>query len=67
MGQDAAEMPLAEDEHMIQALAPDRADEPLRERVLPRTLRRRENFVDAQALYAMPELLTVARSRSRRR
>jgi hypothetical protein len=25
---------LAEDEHVIQALAPDRADEPLRERVL---------------------------------
>jgi hypothetical protein len=59
MGQDAAEMPLAEDGHMIQALAPDRADEPLRERVLPRALRRRENFVDAQALYAMTELLTV--------
>ena len=28
-GQDAAEMLLAEDEHVIQALAPDRADEPL--------------------------------------
>jgi hypothetical protein len=52
-------MPLAEDEHMIQALAPDRADEALREGVLPRALRRRENFVDAQALEAMPELLTV--------
>ena len=28
-GQDAAEMPLAEHEYVIQALAPDRADEPL--------------------------------------
>jgi hypothetical protein len=26
---------LAEDEHVIRALAPDRADEPLHERVLP--------------------------------
>jgi hypothetical protein len=28
-GQDAAEVSLAEDEHVIQALAPDRADEPV--------------------------------------
>ena len=37
-GQDAAEVSLAEDEHVIQALAPDRADEPLREGILPRAL-----------------------------
>ena len=30
-GQDAAEMSLAEDEDMVQALAPDRTDEALRE------------------------------------
>src|SRR6266849_4947614 len=35
-GQDAAEVLLAEDEHVIQALAPDGANEPLREGVLPR-------------------------------
>jgi hypothetical protein len=29
-GQDATEVSVAEDEHVIQALAPDRADEPLR-------------------------------------
>ena len=40
-GQDAAEVSLAEDEHVIQALAPDRADEPFREGILPRALRRR--------------------------
>jgi hypothetical protein len=34
--QDAAEVSLAEHEHVIQALAPDRSDEPLRERVPPR-------------------------------
>jgi hypothetical protein len=43
-GQDATEVALAEDEHVIQALAPDRADEPLHERVLPRALRRDEDF-----------------------
>ena len=40
-GQDAAEVSLAEDEDMIQTLAPDRADEPLREGVLPRAVRAR--------------------------
>jgi hypothetical protein len=29
-GQDAAEVSLAEDEHVVQTLAPDRADEPPR-------------------------------------
>jgi hypothetical protein len=37
-GQDAAEVSLAEDEHVVQTLAPDRADEPLREGILPRAL-----------------------------
>jgi hypothetical protein len=34
-GQDATEVSLAEDEHVVQALAPDRADEPFREGILP--------------------------------
>jgi hypothetical protein len=37
-GQDAAEVALAENKHVIQALAPDRSDESLRERVLPRAV-----------------------------
>jgi hypothetical protein len=45
-GQDAAEVSLAEDEHVIQALASDRADEPLREGILPGALRRREHLLD---------------------
>ena len=40
-GQDAAEMPLTEHEHVIEALAPDRADEPLREGILPWAVGRR--------------------------
>src|SRR6266540_2420600 len=58
-GQDAAQVPLTEDEHMIQTLAPDRSDESLRERVLPRAVRRREHLLDPHALHAMPKLQTV--------
>ena len=58
-GQDAAEMLLAEDEHVIQALAPDRADEPLHERLLPRALRRREYLLDSHALQAVSKWLAV--------
>ena len=49
----------AQDEHVIQTLAPDGADEPLREGVLPRALRRREDFTDTHALHALPEHVTV--------
>ena len=58
-GQDAMEVSLAENENAIQALAPDRADEPLRERVLPRAVRRREHLLDPHALHAAPKWLTV--------
>ena len=44
-GQGAAQVPFAEDEDVIETLAPDRADEPLRERVLPRAVRRRASRV----------------------
>ena len=40
-GQGAAQVPFAKDGDMIQTLAPDGADEPLREGVLPWAVRRR--------------------------
>src|SRR6266478_4229144 len=46
---------------MIQALASDRADEALREGVLPRALGRRQDFIDPYALHAVPEHVTVDR------
>ena len=52
-------MSLAEDEDVIQTLAPDGADEALCEGVLPRAVRRREKLLDSHALYAIPELLTI--------
>src|SRR5438309_5840799 len=59
--QGAAQVPFAKDEDVIQTLTPDGADEPLREGVLPRALRRCEDFTDAQALHALPEHVTVDR------
>jgi hypothetical protein len=47
-GQDAVEVEvsLVDDEHVIQAHARDRADEPLRERILPGAVWRREDLVN---------------------
>jgi hypothetical protein len=59
--QDVAQVPFAKDEHMIQALASDRADEALRQGVLPRALRCRQDFIDPDALHALPEDVTVDR------
>ena len=59
-GEDAVEMPLAEHEHVIQALAPDRADEPLHEGILPRAAGSGQDFLDTHALDALPERLPVA-------
>ena len=58
-GQDAAQVPLAEDENVIQALASDRTDQALHERVLPGAVRRGENFLDPHALHSVPKLLAV--------
>jgi hypothetical protein len=52
-------VPFAQHENVIQALAPDRADEPLRDGILPRTVRCREDFCDAHALHSVRELLAV--------
>ena len=59
--QGAAEVLFAEDDDVIQTLAPDGADEALREGVLPRAVRRRQDFTDAHALEALPEPVTVDR------
>ena len=59
--QGTAEVLFAEDDDVIQTLAPDRADEALREGVLPRAVRRRQDFTDAHALEALPEHVPVDR------
>ncbi len=70
-GQDASQMPLAENDSMVEALASHRADEPLREGILPRAVGRREDFVDPHALHSVPkplavDLVTVAQEIGRR-
>jgi len=57
--QGAAQVPFAEDEDVIQTLAPDRADEPIGERILPGAKRRRQDFPDAHALHALAEGVAV--------
>ena len=58
-GQDSAQVSFAQDENMVEALAPDRADQALRERVLPGAVRRGEDFADSHGLHAAPELLAI--------
>ena len=52
-------MPFAEHDHVIQTFPPNRPDEPLGERILPRALWRREHLFDAHALHAAPKVLAV--------
>ena len=58
-GQGAAQVLFAQDDDMIETLAPDRADEPLREGILPRTVRRGLDFTDANALHTFAERMAV--------
>src|SRR5262249_50100416 len=58
-GQDASQMPFAENDDMLQALAAHRADEPLDERVLPGAVRRREDFTDPHRFHSPPKPLAV--------
>jgi hypothetical protein len=48
-------MLLSQHNHAIQALAPDRAHQPLRQRILPRALRCGQDFDDAYVVEAIPE------------
>ena len=56
-GQEAAQMPLAQDEDMVQTLAQDRANEPFHEGILPRTVGGDQHFTDPHALHALAERL----------
>jgi hypothetical protein len=58
--QDTAEVSLAEDEHVIQALAPDRADEPLREGILPWAVGRGQHFGYPHTRHSSPKRMTIS-------
>ena len=57
--QDPPKMPLVEDNHLIQALPPDRPDHPLDVRVLPRLMWRRQHLLDVQSGDSTREVLAV--------
>jgi hypothetical protein len=46
-GQNTLQMPLVQDDHMIQALAPDTPNQTFNVGVLPRTLWSNQHFLDA--------------------
>jgi len=52
-------MPFSEDDHMIQALSANAADEAFRERILPRTPCRREYLYYSHSLNSSSKLATV--------
>jgi hypothetical protein len=52
-------MALAQDEDMVETLAPDRADKPFHEGILPRTLGDREDFMGPHASHSLPDGLAV--------
>jgi hypothetical protein len=58
-GQDTAQMSFAEDQNVIQTLAPNRTYQALRERVLPGAVRRREDFADPHPLHSVAKLLPL--------
>ena len=59
LGHDAAQVPFAKDEDVIEALAAGRADEPLREGGLPGARGRRPDFTDPHASHSLSERVTV--------
>src|SRR5260370_37367165 len=52
--QHSAQVPLAQDDDMVQTLAPYRADEPFDEGALPLAVAGREDFLDSHALQPVP-------------
>ena len=56
--EDSAKRGLADDDHMIQALAADRADDPLDVGPLPGRPRCRQHFLDAEILDLLGEVVT---------
>ena len=57
--EDAPEMRLVDDDHVIETLSSDRADQAFDVRILPRTRRRRDDFGDAHASQSALEDIAV--------
>ena len=59
--QEVAQVTLAQDQDMVETVAPDRSDQAFGEGILPRASGSREDFLDLHALHALAERLTVDR------
>jgi hypothetical protein len=57
--QDSAQVSFAQDENVVETLSPDRTDQALRERILPRAVRCRKNVLDPHALHAVAKLFAI--------
>jgi hypothetical protein len=57
--QDAASASFAQDDNVVETLAPDGTDQALGERMLPRAVWRREDFLDLHPRHAVAELLAI--------
>ena len=60
-GNDAPEMTLVQGDNMIETVASQCANEPFDKRILPRTSRRAEDFLDAHRVNPLAKLPTVDR------
>ena len=52
-------MPLVQNDHVVQTLAANGADDPFNERTLPRRTGRRQNLVDADSCDTPAEVRTI--------
>jgi len=59
LSQDAPQVTLVEDDHMVETLAANATDRPLDVRILPWRARRRPNLADAEAIDAPAEVRTI--------
>src|SRR3989442_993714 len=57
--QNLSQMPLSQHDHMIQAVASDRSDQPLHVGPLPGAGRSGEHFLDAQALDSLAKVIPI--------
>jgi hypothetical protein len=58
-GQNPNQVILVDDDHMIETLTSDRADQPFNERILPRGPKGGHDLLDIHVLNALPEVLAV--------
>jgi hypothetical protein len=57
--QNPQQMPYVQNNDMIRTISPDRANQSFRERILPKTTRCREDFLDAQVIQTAADFFPV--------